>query len=51
MDYDSVPTPKFPESLLTEYKCLIDGEEYPLVVGQVLPAMNTVVKAIEATEM
>jgi len=36
MDYDSVPTPKFPESLVTEYKCLIDGEEYPLVVGKIM---------------
>lgn len=36
MDYDSVPTPKFPDELVTEYKCLIDGDEYPLVVGKII---------------
>ncbi len=36
MDYDSVPTPKFPEKLVSQYKCLIDGEEHPLVIGKIM---------------
>jgi hypothetical protein len=36
MDFTSLPTPKFPNHLLAEDKCLIDGNEYPQFVGKII---------------
>lgn len=40
MDFSSLPTPKFPDKLLAEDKCLIDGEEHPQFVGKIIKMIS-----------